>query len=157
MGVFLSSGYAAVGVTKAEVEARHAGLAGIVAITETNLIKDLISKLIDALSDGGPIRGLIPGWEDLAHRFLLRCGEIHLFKFGKDSGTTTIFELLLHCNDDEFPLWLAGETHSKQDLLSRVESLFAHDPDRVKNWVGDDGYKKFWAICVQNAFNPALY
>jgi hypothetical protein len=145
------------GVTKAEVEAWHAGLGGIVAITETRSIKDVISKLIGALSDGAPIRGLIPGWENPAHRFLQGRGEIDLVKFDRDAGTTTIFELLLHGNDNEFPLWLAGETHSKQELLSCVEPLLVHDPDRVKNWIGDDGYKKLWAMCVQNGFNPALY
>jgi hypothetical protein len=145
------------GVTKAEVDARHAGLGGIIAITDTHSIKDVISKLIDSLSDGAPVRGLIPGWENPAHRFLRGRGEINLLKFGRDSDTTTIFELLLHGNDDEFPLWLAGETHSKQELLSGVEPLLVHEPDLVKNWVGEDGYKKLWAMCVQNGFNPALY
>jgi hypothetical protein len=120
-------------------------------------MQDVISKLVDALSDGAPFRGLIPGWEDPARRFLRGRGEINLLKFGKDSGTTTIFELLLHGKDDEFPLWLAGETHSKQELLSRVAPLLVHDPDQVKNWVRGDGYKKLWAMCVQNGFNPALY
>jgi hypothetical protein len=143
-------------VTKADVEARHAGLSGIVAITETRSIKDVTSKLIDTLSDGAPIRGIIPDWENPAHRFLSGRGEINLVKYDRDSGTTTIFELLLHGKDDEFPLWLAGEAYSKQELLSRVAPLLAHDPYLAKNWVSGDGYKKLWAMCVENGLTRSL-
>jgi hypothetical protein len=101
-------------------------------------MQDVISKLVEALSDSASIRGLIPGWENPAHRFY-RDAVKSIWSNSAEIPGLPIFELLLHGKDDEFLLWLAGESHSKQELLSRIEPFLVQDPDRIKNWVGDEG------------------
>jgi len=143
------------GVNKAEVEERHIGLSGIVAITETDPTNRVVSKLIESLSEGAPSRGVIPMWEDPAHRFLQGLGEINLQS--SQGPASTIFELLVHGKDSEFPFWLAGRAYTKKELLFQVAQLLPHVPDRAKNWVQEDGYKKLWEMCVEYGFDPKLY
>jgi hypothetical protein len=138
-------------VSKSEVEGRHAGLAGIVAITETTAINDVVSKLIEALSNGAPSRAVIPIWEDPTHRFLEGLGEISL---SPRADAITVFEFLLHTSPDSYPLWLAGRALTREEMLSRVAQILAHVPDRAKNWVGKEGFQKLWEMCVENGFDP---
>lgn len=143
------------GVSKAKIEERHAGLSGIVAITKTDPTRHVVSKLVESLSEGAPRRGVIPTWEDPAHRFLKGLGEVNLQT--SEGPATTIFELLLHSTESEFPFWLAGRTYSKTELLLHVAQLLPHVPDRVKNWVQEDGYKKLWEMCVEHDLDPKLF
>lgn len=143
------------GVGKSDIEQRHPGLAGIVAITDTHPTRQVVSKLVEALSDGASSRGVIPMWEDPAHRFLDGLGEVNMQT--SEGPATTIFELLVHGSDDNFPFWLAGRSYSKKELVLRVAELLPHDPDRVKRWVGDDGYEKLWDVCVEHGFNPKQF
>jgi len=139
-------------VTKEEVEARHIGLSGIVAITDTQQTHNVISKLVEALSDGAPSRGVIPSWENPAYRFLNGLGEVNLQT--SDGPATTIYELLVHGKPNQFPFWLAGKAYSKKELLYHVAQILGPDPNRVKNWVREDGYKKLWQMCVENDLHP---
>jgi len=142
-------------VNKGDVEKRHVGLSGIVAIVDPPSAAEALVKLIAALSDYAPSRGVIPLWENPAHRFLYGQGEINLNS--SDGPTTTIFELLLHLDDGAYPLWLAGRTFSKEDLLVRVAEILAADPQRVKNWVFEDGYRALWDMCVKHGIDPAVF
>jgi TIR domain len=138
--------------TKEQVEARHSGLAGIVAITDISDISAVISKLVVSMTEAAPSRGVIPIWESADYRFLQGLGEINLNS--ADGPTTTIFELLLYTKDNRFPFWLAGRLYTKQELLLEVAQLLGPVPDRVKNWVGEDGYHKLWQMCLENKINP---
>lgn len=143
------------GVTKKEIEKKHVGLSGIVGITETKNIKSVISQLVEALSDNAPYRGVIPSWESPAYRFLNGLGEVKLQT--SDGPATTIYELLVFSMDNQFPFWLAGEAYTKNELLLYVAQIMGQYPDRIKNWVGDDGYKKLWDMCVENGLDPHIF
>lgn len=142
-------------ISKADVENWNEGLAGIVAITQTNSVNKTIDKLVSVLSDGAPSRGVIPSWENPAYRFLSGYGEINLN--GIDGVTTTIFEFLVHSKGTEYPLWLAGNLYSKIDLLLKIAPVLIHDPNRVKNLVGEEGYKILLDLCVEEKINLNLY
>ncbi len=140
------------GVSKAEVEERHIGLGGIVAITGNLPTHQVISKLVEAMSDFASFRGVIPSWENPAHRFLNGLGEVRLQT--SDGAATSIFELLINRKDSEFPFWLAGKTYSKDELLSHVAQLLGPVPDRVRSWVSEDGYQKLWNMCIEHNLHP---
>lgn len=143
------------GVNKAEVEERHIGLSGIVAITETDPTHHVVSKLIESLSGGAPSRGVIPIWEDPAYRFLEGRGEVNLQT--SQGPATTIFELLIHGKDSQFPFWLAGRAYSKKELLFRVAEVLTRGPERVRKSVNEDGYKKLWDMCVEHDLDPKRF
>ena len=143
------------GVNKAEVEERHIGLSGIVAITETDQIRHVVSKLVESLSDGAPSRGVIPLYEDPAYRFLSGQGSVNLQT--SQGPAATIFELLVHGKDSQFPFWLAGRVYSKKELLFRVAELLTRVPDKVRSLVKEDGYNKLWEMCVEHDLDPKRF
>ncbi len=143
------------GVTKKDIENKHTGLSGIVGITDTTDVNDVVSRLVEVLSDEAPYRGIIPSWENPVYRFLSGVGEVNLQTI--KGQTTTIFELLIHHRDDQFPFWLAGKSYSKMELLSEVAHIIKADPDRVKKWVSDEHYQKLWDMCEEYGLNPDWY
>jgi hypothetical protein len=82
-------------------------------------------------------------------------GEIKLQSI--DGKATTIFELLIHSGDEEFPFWLAGKSYSKRDLLLHVAQIIGADPSRVKKWVQEDGYQQLWDMCIENGYDPKMF
>ncbi len=143
------------GVDKQDVEQRHIGLSGIVAITETESTNLVVSKLVAVLSEGARSRGVIPIWEDPAHRFLEGLGEVKLQT--SEGPATTVFELLVYGSDDVFPFWLAGHSYTKKELLFKVAQILPHVPGRVKKSVREDGYRKLWEMCVEFGFDPKQF
>ncbi len=143
------------GVTKADVEAKHPGIAGIVAITNAESAQNVVSELIRSLSDEAPTRAVVPTWEDPAWRFLNGVGEVQLNRPG--SQVTTIFEFLLHSRDDEYPLWLAGKTYSKRDLAFHVAELVGPVPERVKGWVREEGFQRLLQLLRDLDIDPRQF
>jgi hypothetical protein len=143
------------GVNKGQIEKRHSGLAGIVAITETGNVQSVISKLVAAMSLGASSRGVVPIYENPVYRFLQGFGEVNL----NDSAgpATTIFEFLIHAKDSQYPFWLGGRLFMKKDLLFEVAKYMCADPQRIEKWVRKVGYKKIWRMCIENDINPNDY
>jgi hypothetical protein len=143
------------GVGRANVEERHVGLGGIVAITDTHPTHHVVSKLVEALSEGAASRGVIPIYEDPAYRFLQGLGEVCMQT--SEGPATTIFELLLYGKENDFPLWLAGRVYTKEKLLVHVAQLLPHVPDRARSIVGQEGYQKLWDMCVEHGLDPKRF
>lgn len=142
-------------VTKEDIENKHIGLSGIVGITDTTEVPRVVSQLVEVLSDGAPSRGVIPSWENPEYRFFSGVGEVNLRSI--DGVTTTIFELLIHSSDDQFPFWLAGKSYSKKELIINVAQVIGAEPARVKKWVNDDEYLQLWNMCVENGYDPKMF
>lgn len=132
------------GVDKRKVEGRHPGLAGIVAITDTEDIRKVISKLVESMSLGAPSRGVVPVWESPVYRFLQGFGEVNLNN--SEGPATTIFEFLIHSKNSAYPFWIGGELFTKEVLLLEVAQYMGADPQRVEKWVGKEGYQKIWQM-----------
>jgi hypothetical protein len=142
-------------VTKQNIEEKLIGLSGIIGITDTTSVPGIVSKLVEVLSDGAPVRGLVPVWEDPVNRFLRGTGEINLQSI--DGRTTSIFELLVHSKDDQFPFWLAGKNYTKKELLKHVAMVIGPEPSLVKKWVQNDGYEKLLDMCIESGWDPKLF
>ena len=142
-------------VTKKQIDNKCPSLSGIYAITDTSSMAQVLPSLIKVLSENCPSRGIIPSWEKPGHRFLNGLGEVNIRT--EEGGATTIFELLLFSDNAQFPFWLAGKTYTKSELLFHIAQLLGPVPDRVKNWVGEDGYKKLWNMCVEHDFDPKVF
>jgi len=141
--------------SKAQVEAKHSGLGGIVAITDTSTTPNVVSKLVEALSSGAASRAIVPVWEDPTHRFLQGLGEVNLQS--ADGPATTIFEFLLHANESQYPLWIGGRVFTKKELLVHVARLLGPVPDRVRSWVREDEFQKLWKMCVESDLDPKSF
>lgn len=139
-------------VDKADVEKRHIGLSGIVAITETDRVSYVVSKLVEALSEGAPSRGVAPTYESLDFRFLQGRGEVLLRD--ADGPATTIFELLLYSKEEDFPFWLAGRKYSKVDLLHHTAKILVHVPELARNCVMEEGVERLWKMCREHNIDP---
>jgi len=141
-------------VDKKQVEQKHTGLAGIVAINTQIGFRNLTLKLIEVLSRQAPTIGIIPGYESPAYRFLEGTGEITI---GANGPVTTLWEFIVHSDDSHYPIYLQGNIYQKQDLLKQAAQLLPHIPDTVENWVGKDGYKKIWEMCLKYNIDPKTY
>ena len=141
-------------VTKKDVEHRHSGLAGIIAINTNLGFPNLVLKLSNVLSNQAPTIGIVPGYESPAYRFLQGRGEITL---GTNGPATTLWEFLILAKDSQYPLYLEGNIYSKDELLLEAAQLLPHIPETVKKWVGKDGYEKIWQICIEHDINPKIF
>ncbi|MEX2477551.1 MAG: toll/interleukin-1 receptor domain-containing protein [Gracilimonas sp.] len=141
-------------VSKEKVEARHSGLGGIVSLKTEIGFSKIISELTKVLSNFAPSVGVLPNYESPKFRFLQGRGEILI---GQDGPATTIWEFLVHSKDNEYPLYIDGETFHKRDLLLKAAELLPHIPEVVKNWVQEEGYQKIWEMCEQSGINPHTF
>ena len=140
------------GVSREEVEQRSLALAGIVSITDTDPVHHVTSRLVEVLSEGANSRGVIPVWEDPAHRFLQGLGEVNLA--GPGTLTTNLFEFLLSATEDDYPFWLGGKSYKKLELLYKASEIIAYDSDRVVDSIGEDGLNDLRRICVEGGVDP---
>lgn len=142
-------------VTKEQVEEKISGLAGIFALNSAIGAENLVGKLVEAMTNSAPLLGVIPSWESPKWRFLEGRGEIRL---QTESGpVTTLWELLIHTPDNGYPLYFEGELYSKKELVARAAYLIPHIPDVAKGYVGEEGIKKIYDICIQNGEDPEKY
>lgn len=141
-------------VNKKQVEQKHIGLAGIVAINSHVGFRDLTLKLTKVLSRQAPTIGIIPGYESPSYRFLEGRGEITI---GVNGPSTTLWEFLIHANDSHYPIYLEGNIYKKKDLLNQAAQLLPHIPEIVENWVGQEGYKKIWQMCINHNIDPKTF
>lgn len=141
-------------VTKSDVEQRHAGLAGIIAINTNLGFPNLVLKLTKALSKQAPTIGVIPEYESPSYRFLQGRGEITL---GSNGLATTLWEFLIHTKESQYPLYLEGSIYNKEELLIEAAQLLPHIPETVQNWVGQDGYEKVWQMCIDHNIDPKIF
>jgi len=142
-------------VTKQEVEERHSGLAGIVAIKSDVGLPEIIKNLAGVMTDHAPMIGVIPSYESPKWRFLQGRGEINLQS--EDGPATTLWEFLIHTKDNQYPLYLDGDLFSKEDLLLRAAQLLPHIPDVVDNWVTEDGRRKIHEMCKEIGADPDVF
>ena len=141
-------------VEKSDVEKRHTGLGGIVSLKTDVGLSNLVVQLTQALASFAPTIGVIPSYESPAFRFLQGRGEITL---GHNGPATTLWELLIHANVEEYPIYLDGRLYSKDDLLFAAAQLLPHIPEEVRKWVKEDGRQKIWNMCVESGHNPSYY
>jgi hypothetical protein len=143
------------GVTKEDVESRHIGLCGIVSLKSELGLHIIIARLAEEMSDGAPTICVVPSYSSPKFRFLQGRGEIKIHS--EDGPSTTLWELLLHLKDDEYPIYLEGELFTKNDLFFQAAQLLPHIPEVVENWVQAKGREELWKMCKDAGFDPELF
>lgn len=141
-------------VSKADVEKRHLGLSGIVALNTSIGFTILIDKLTSVLSCYAPTIGSIPCYESAAFRFLRGRGEITI---GKQQSATTLWEFLIYAKDSWYPLFIEGKHYTKKNLLFEAAQLLPHISDDVRKCVKEEGYQKIWNMCVDAGYDPEQF
>lgn len=142
-------------VTKDEVEAKHVGLGGIVALQVDSGLNNIVTKITSELALNAPTISFVPSYESPKFKFLQGRGEIQL---GSSNGpATTLWEFLLYAKEQEYPLYLEGELFSKFDLLIQAAQLLPNIPDIVRNWVGEEGRVAIWNKCKEIGLDPDIY
>jgi len=141
------------GVTKAEVNARHPGLAGIYALTSGLGIRILATSLSEVLAEGIPTRGLVPPYESPVFRFICGKGELRL---GNAEGPAfTLWEALLFFKENEYPLSVEGEIFDKGILLWYAAEAMARNEDSLRERIGDERFDAVWQMCQAAGIDPA--
>ena len=95
---------------------------------------------------------IIPSWELPEHRFLEGMGELLI---GSNKGpATTLWELLIHFEDNEYPVMVAGNLFTKKDLIFKAAQILADDRSRALPSVGEDGIAKIIEMCRTAGIDP---
>lgn len=141
-------------VAKYDIEQRHTGLGGIVALRTDIGLPELILKLTKVLAKFAPTVAVIPGYESPTFRFLQGRGEINI---GYNGPATTLWEFLVHAKESQYPMYLDGILYSKEDLLLNAAQLLPHMPNEVRNWIGEEGRKKIWEMCLKAGIDPGIF
>jgi hypothetical protein len=96
--------------------------------------------------------GFIPEYESPKWRFLEGIGDILIDS--KDGPAASLWEVLIQCNDRDYPLCLEGEFFSKKDLLIKAAELLPHIPHVVEMHVKKKGRKIIQAMCNDFGIYP---
>lgn len=95
---------------------------------------------------------VVPIYEFPEYRFLQGLGEL---KVGSAEGpATTLWELLVDFDDNQYPVDIEGNTFTKNDLLIQASEILAGDKNRAASRVGEDGVKKIHEMCRNISIDP---
>jgi hypothetical protein len=126
------------GVSKADVEASHPGLAGIYALSTSSGFEALVKGLQQVIVPNAATLAQTSIWEDPLHRFLNGEGEATVL----EGGTFTLWEALLNFGPEDFPLRINDNTFTREDLVTHaVMALYGDLSDRQMKWLRSIGYK----------------
>jgi len=93
-----------------------------------------------------------PTYELPDYRFLQGLGEL---KVGSNEGpATTIWELLIHFDNSQYPVDVEGKIFTKYDLLIQAAQVLAGDRSRAVPHVGEDDVSKIWEMCRTIGVDP---
>jgi len=133
------------GVTKEEVEKFNLGLAGIHALKSDYPLRKLVEELTRTMATDVPTIGIIPIYESPKYRFLQGIGAV---KIGHQDGpATTLWELLIHLNDDQYPISIENEIYTKEELLIYAVQTIMSNPEIAKSYVNEEEYNTIWKMC----------
>lgn len=142
-----------VDVEKHEVREFLPSLSDVYSLSHSDNFYSLYGKILDALASGAACRLAMPSYEAIAYRFISGQGEMTV---GMDGPATTLWEFLIHSPDNYYPVVIGDKLYSKTDLLCEAATRMLHIPDVVKNWIGDDGFEKLRAMCVEAGLDPQM-
>lgn len=142
------------GVSKQEVSIRHSGLAGIVAIDSAEGIGSIVPKLTKVLSDNAQTIAVIPSYESPKWRFLQGRGEININSEG--GPASNLWEFLIYSEDANYPLFIEGESFTKDDLLLHAAQLLPHVQDELSHTLAKHR-KDLYELCRSAGIDPDVF
>ncbi len=138
-------------VTKQDLDAWNPGVSGIVGISTEKSFPEVVAKIVARLTDNAPLRGVSPSWESPYWRFLQGRGELNANSV--DGSTFNIFEAVLF-KDQDFPIYIDGKNHTREELLFNVAEIMAHQSYEARMRLGDERWNKIRALCIEHGFDP---
>jgi hypothetical protein len=97
---------------------------------------------------------VIPVYELPVNRFLKGIGEL---KVGNAAGpSTTIWELLIHLEDDKYPICIESEIFTKEDLLFQAAEYLEDKESMALSSVGEAGINQIREMCNAAALPPDI-
>jgi hypothetical protein len=142
-------------VSREDVENKHPSLANIVALPTTTQFNDLIKSLVNELGQYAPTMCVTPCYQEPNSRFLSGRGELRM---GTEEGpATSLWELIIHLKENQYPICCNGELIDRKQIIYRAASSMPHIPDVVKDFVGEEGYKRIWEICKNYGYDPEIF
>jgi len=110
-------------VTPDEVRTQQPALADIWAVDTENGLRAVVRKLASQMIDA-PTVAVVPVYQQPVERFKLGHGELTL---GIEGPAFNLWEALLHFPPEKFPMFVAGETIHRSELLMRAGECLAGD------------------------------
>jgi TIR domain len=101
------------GVPKDALEQGVPSLLNLIAADWSAGPIDVMNRLSKVLAKGAPTVARIPVWEHPVSLFLKGRGEVNLGK----KGAASVFEIVIHSQAAEFPVFLDGTLYSRRHLL----------------------------------------
>jgi len=142
-------------VIKEDVIKKHSSLGNVVSLNTDIPFPELIKKLVDALSQYAPTICVTPSYQKPKFQFLSGRGEMTI---GSENGpATSLWELIIHLKEDQYPIYCDGELLTREDILFHASQSISHIPEIVKNFVLENGYEKVWEICKNAGFDPKIF
>lgn len=120
------------------------GLAGIVALNTQERIRTLAIELAKAMVDAAGTVAFVPDYMQPVVRFLR--GMAELMTRPGHGGAFSIWEAILQLEDDDYPLWVAGRTFTRDDLLAQLGGVPTIAAENAVNYVGEDGLERIRAM-----------
>lgn len=137
-------------INKKDLEELSPGLSGIVGIITSSADQVLFSKILGVLSKKAPTIGIIPIYQNPKYLFLSGRGEILIGN--PDGPAASLWELILHLDHKQYPIYLDGELFYRKDILLRAADSIMHISEIVDNFVGKEGRNK-----IINILNEEKY
>jgi hypothetical protein len=142
-------------ITKEQIARHDPTLAGIYALSTSDGIDNVVRALAQAMVGPGQTVAVVPGWESPMHRFLQGVAELTV---GLDGPAFNLWEALLHIPDGSYPLFVEGQTYSKEELVtSAMLSLGGPGEEIARLTVGGDGLMKIDALIRAAGGDPELF
>lgn len=142
-------------ISKDQVKAHDITLAGIYALRTADGIDTVVAGLAQAMVGPSQTVAVVPSYESPVHRFFQGIGELTL---GVDGPAFTLWEALVHLREDQYPLFISGQSYSKSDLVTQAMlSLGGLGEERGRRAVGDAGMDQIDAMIRADGGDPELF
>jgi TIR domain len=132
------------------VREHQPGLAGVVALNTEEGIPTLAIELARAMVDAAGTVAFVPDYMQPIERFLR--GMAELTSAPGHGGAFSIWEAILQLEDDDYPLWVAGRTFTRDDLLAQLGGVPTIAAENAVNYVGEDGVERIRAMLRARGF-----
>jgi hypothetical protein len=104
----------------------------------------LAVELAKAMVDAAGTVAFVPEYMQPVERFLR--GMAELTTRPGHGGAFSIWEAVLQFEDDDYPLWAAGRTFTRDDLLAQLGGVPTIAAESAVRYVGEDGLERIRAM-----------
>jgi hypothetical protein len=131
-------------VDEATVREHQPGLAGVFALSTADGIPALAIELAKSMVGAAGTVAFVPEYMQPVVRFLR--GMAELTTRPGHGGAFSIWEAILQFEDSDYPLWVAGRTFTREDLLAQLGEAPTIAAENAVRYVSEDGLERIRAM-----------